>query len=151
MLQMSKSNPFKDKAFLDIKQIWDKKLKDSGFLDIEKLDKRSGEYLLMEWDSHYFQSHYDPLAFEARQEYYLRCNQFLNNHTFTSKTDIQIWQLHSRGLGVRQIAEWLKIRGVKTNKDQVASIVNRLKSLMKEAPKCEKKTSLQLELWSVVT
>jgi hypothetical protein len=116
---------------------WDQKLKDSGFKDVESRDKKTGELRLTAWDSHYFQIRNTPEIFEIKQEYYYKANQFLSSYRFVSHTERHIWEMHSSGFGVRQIADDLKAAGIKTNKDYVATIVTRLKKAMREATKCE--------------
>lgn len=125
-------NPFKTKAFKLLKNEWDKVLEKAGFKDAEKADPKTGEPRLKAWDSHYFHARHFPESFEAKSEYYYQCFHFLHSYNFKSKTDRQVWELHTQGQGLRIIATVLKSQGVETNKDYVATTVNRLKALMKK-------------------
>lgn len=114
-------------------KIWDEKLKQSGFRDIEKRNKK-GELTLAAWESHYFQARHEPEIFEIKQDYYYKATQFLHAHKFKSQTDKHIWEMHSNGHGLRVIAQSLISSGMtRANKDYVATIVNRLKAAMREA------------------
>jgi hypothetical protein len=139
-------NSWKSKEFLDLHKEWNNKLKDADFKDAESYDYRTGEVRLKEWDSFYFQTHNDPEIFLIKQEYYYRAYQFLHQYNWVSKSEQQIWLMHSQGMGVRIISTYLQVRGIKTNKDYIASIVKRLKIVMKEFLKqCEDKILSQSE------
>lgn len=125
---------------LSLLREWDKRLRQSGFRDVESRDKKTGELRLTAWDSYYFKIRNSPDIFEIKQEYYYRAGQFLNSYKFISQTDKHIWEMHSQGIGLRQIAKSLKDLGIRTNKDYVANIVKRLKRAMREATKCENGT-----------
>ena len=126
-----------------LQTLWDKKLKQSGFNDIE----RGGQ--LIQWDSHYFFARYTPEEFEAKHNYYLWASRLTHSHPFQSETDRQIWKLHAEGLGVREIALRLKAKGVKTHKDFVARTIVRIRG--REVTKCKNEISSQLELFSLLT
>lgn len=122
----------KSDELMKLTEIWYQKLKESGFKDIEQLDK-SNEYRLKEWDSCYFHLRNDPDIFDIKREYYYQANQFLHSYSFKSETDRHAWQLHSEGVGFREIAKSLRSKGTRTNKDIVATVIRRLKRAMKEA------------------
>lgn len=82
---------------------WYKKLKDTGFNDIEDTD--SVNEMLKTWDSHYFIYVTTPEQFQARSDYYDRCSTFLNEHKFLTKLDKKIWELHSEGIPLRTAAK----------------------------------------------
>lgn len=119
MLSHHKKAPTDLKA---LQAIWYEKLKDTGFQDIER---RNGE-LLNQWDSAYFQLRYDPETFSAKETYFYRARQFLNEHLFLHPVQEEIWRLHCEGLGVRQIAIHIGAHphlGGATNKDRVAELL----------------------------
>ncbi len=123
---------YKSKYLQKLIAQWDLKLEESGFHDVESRDKKTGELRLSAWDSHYFQIRTTPDVFESKQEYYLQAHHFLNSYKFKTQTEVHIWQMHSEGYGLRQIAQSLRDLGIRTNKDYVATIVIRLKKAMKE-------------------
>lgn len=128
-------------------KIWYEKLTESGFRDIE-----SSPIYLKEWDSHYFQSNFDPLSFENRAEYYRMAEKFTHSHDFPTYLEFKIWELHAQGLSVRDIASSLKedhsphctpahcelfcpfslseLYATRLNKDKVAAIIRRLSAIM---------------------
>lgn len=123
--------------FKTLQLAWYKKLKESGFDDIENISK-SGRELLKKWHSLYFVCRYDPQTFEAKEEYYRRAAQFLHEHRFewipgTSLINFQereVWRLHSDGKPIRTIADIMIQKGHKTNKDYVHAIILRLRDIM---------------------
>jgi hypothetical protein len=115
---------------------WNKKLADSGFKDAETTDK-AGRRQLKQWDSCYFQQRHDFERFQSKASYYLAAYHFLHSHRFLSQTDRHIWQLHAEGYGLRVIATSLVCLGIKTNKDQVATVINRLKRALEATWKKE--------------
>lgn len=144
------TNPFKTKEFSHLRDFWDRKLKESGFKDAERFDKRSGEAMLVAWDSFYFQARNTPVEFEIKHQYYHQAFQFLHSFSFPNKHERHVWQLHCEGVGVREIAKSLIERGIQTNKDSVARVVNHYKALMKEpqTESCKKPNLSQLDLWT---
>lgn len=115
---------FKSKEFLDLKDKWDAKLKDSGFVDIEQDETR-----LINLASNFFRNRFNATKYEAKVEYYQIAGQFLHGHKFKNKTEKLIWALHSDGKSIREIVEALDKEGVKTYKDRIHKI---LKTLSKE-------------------
>lgn len=129
-----------------LRDLWYKKLKKSGFDDIETHD---GKYLKY-WDSHYFQNrkrqmghrpgmtkpkpgghNYGedvPLSaahYLSTQEYFYRAEHFLTEYAFKGATwarDKRFWKLHAEGKSNREIA-----RTCKVDKSMVNKIINRLK------------------------
>lgn len=104
---------FKTKQFKTLQREWYRKLKDSGFDDIEDVD--SPEEYLKAWHSQYFQKRHTPDKFIANQEYYRRTQAFLMHYTFANQLDKQIWKMHSEGRPLRAIAKKLTITVHKTN------------------------------------
>lgn len=82
---------------------WYKKLKQSGFKDIED----SKEDLIVH-HSFDFMSH-DPLRFDSNRRYYELAGQLLNEHPFQDAVQKSIWRLHSEGNQNRAIAKKLKV------------------------------------------
>jgi hypothetical protein len=78
---------------------WYAKLKASGFEDIETGDENSG---LLKTDKRIEEGRGDEYA--ASAEYYRRAGVFLHHHDFASDADRSIWELHSEGVGMNEIA-----------------------------------------------
>lgn len=108
----------------ELEKIWNKKLKDSGFIDIE--DTNSPLRLLKKWHSNYFYRNYSPEVFEARYDYFRITSQFLHYHSFESQLERQVFELHTEGLSYREIGAKMGI-----NKDKVNKIVGKLIEIMK--------------------
>lgn len=118
----------KSKAFRDLKSEWDKKLKDSGFKDIEHPDGR-----LELWTTEFFRNRLNKFgaAFqESKQEYYRLAGQFLYDHPFADDLERSIWELHSEGLSIRDITKALKDKGVKTYRRSVHETLQKLTKTM---------------------
>lgn len=112
----------------DLKESWYKKLKESGFNDIEQ-----DEFRLKQWDSSAARRSLKNRthdSWQSHQEYYILAYQFLNNARFRSKLDKIIWEYHSNGISMRGIAKLLSKVNIKHNKDTVNNIVKRLRKRM---------------------
>ena len=118
-------------AFKKLASVWNKKLKDSGFVDIEDKNGR-----LKLWTSHYFRTRYTPSSFAARQEYYRMAGQFLHTHVFDSPAEKELWRLHSDGLAAITIYRQLKKRRLFIARDAVHKTIHALaKVMLREATK----------------
>jgi hypothetical protein len=95
------------RKFNNLKAKWYKKLKSEGFEDIEK-----DEYNLKEYSSHFALRDKgrasNPIAMEARLEYYSMARRFLQSHRFDCRFDKRTWELHTDGIGIRVIAKRLR-------------------------------------------
>lgn len=96
-----------------LKDKWYKKLKASGFEDIE--DTESPREMLKSWHSTWFFTHSDPLHFKSKHRYFHMCEQFLNFYAFDSHEEKEIWVLHSEGFSVREIAKEVGVCKTKVN------------------------------------
>lgn len=81
---------------------WDKKLKESGFEDIE-----NGLGHLKLWSRSFGVHHPDSARVEAAQEYYSMAGKFLHDYEFTSEMQKTIWEYHANGLSIRDIVKVL--------------------------------------------
>lgn len=100
---------------------WYKVLKQDGFTDIEK-----DEDTLHTWTSTFFKMRHNPILSTAKEEYFRLAGQFLHDYPFETKVDRLIWELHSQGLGVRQISKKLKEDRIRLSKSLVSTIVQRI-------------------------
>lgn len=108
-----------------LKKLWQQKLKDSGFVDIE-----NEKGLLHSWDSFRF-SKIDPNHFEDVQEKYLEATQFPQHYEITNPVERTIWELYSNGRSYREIAKEVKsIHQIPYNKDYVQKVVWKLNSIL---------------------
>lgn len=115
---MSKPDDFKK-----LQDKWYKKLKDSGFEDIEQDEQR-----LKRWDSMYFITRHTSFVgnsakqvagshrklstdqFKSQQEYYQLAGVFLHNHQFKDSKERTIWELHSEGYPTSDIYKVMKAK-----------------------------------------
>lgn len=105
---------------------WYKKLKDSGFKDIEY----AGGGIKASYSRAYGDK--NTVVREAREEYYYMAYHFLHSHAFKSELEKVIWEYHTNGLSVREIAKVLtKAKIKKMGKDSVWYVVRRLDSVMR--------------------
>ncbi len=123
---------FKSKEFKDLSKEWAKKLKKSGFEDIETSDGN-----LRVYDSYkLFQSGprhcMTPDWIAAKESYYRSAEHFLNRHVFNSPVERKIWALHSEGVSIRNILKVVKSKSI-TNKSIVHQIVRKLVKEMKDS------------------
>lgn len=83
----------KSKEFKELQKEWYKKLKDSGFRDVEKNERE----LIAP-------SEIAPETFEETVAYYRMARRFLEDHDFVSPFNAAVWFLHCEGLSAREIA-----------------------------------------------
>lgn len=121
--------PAKKSEYQKQRDIWYKKLEESGFEDAERLDGT-----LKSWSSKFcrFANKTSIDTWEAKAAYYRMSESFLTNHKFETELDRVIWEYHANALSVRDIATTLGKIGIKTNKDAVLAVVKRLEAVMKK-------------------
>lgn len=103
-----------------------------GFVDIER-----DEYTLKSPTAKFFKRRHGLVIsgrWKANLEYYLMASHFLNTYTFDKKRDEIIWEYHSLGISVRNIADLINELGVfKTNRTCVHHSIKKTKNLMYRA------------------
>ena len=109
------------KELQKLKAEWNQKLKDSGFEDIEDSQER-----LHRWHNNDFRR-IDLDFYNARKQYFEDAQEFLNWYEFNSPEDKIVWELHTAGLPIRQIAE-------KTNRSK--SAIGRTIKRLRREQKC---------------
>lgn len=109
---------------------WYKKLKDSGFNDIE--DVNSKKQWLKRWDDYYFRRRFNKTTFEARECYFQAAVDMLNTHKF-SRLGRMIWKRHAEGMEVREIGRDLGIP-----KSTVMDIISTIRKELLNADKVKK-------------
>lgn len=105
---------------------WYKKLKNSGFDDIENEDGR-----LRTGANNNIENIQTVDSFENRQEYYRLVGHFLHEHQFKSAFDRIVWQLHGEGKSTREIVAHLKSKNFKVYSDKVNKAILALRKAMK--------------------
>lgn len=107
-----------------LQNIWYRKLKSSGFKDIEgdyDIAITSGVLSIKRFQD---RNSYD--SFKNKERYYQLAGHFLHENTFDSDLHKNIWELHSEGLSYRDISEKIKV----LQKTQICKIVKTLKEQM---------------------
>ena len=114
---------YKTQKFKTLQEKWYKKLKDTGFNDIE-----SDENTLKRWEGHAFvKSRYQVATFESKQKYFALAGQFLNECKFETRKHKIIWEMHCDGKSTREIEKELKRRKiVNPSRDVVNKIVRKI-------------------------
>lgn len=138
-------NPYKTKKFAALKKTWYGKLKKSGFEDAEgennaltnwhgqifmadcKVD--SGDILPTQESRHAVVRTF----WQAKEIYYRIAGQFLHEHQFKNWVEKKIWELHSKGVPVREIVRELRSRKQNTYKDKVQTTITKLRKEMKDS------------------
>lgn len=116
------------REFKKLNKKWQKKLKDSGFNDLEEMGT-NGTIRLKSWANSIFarSKHHNSTQREATTEYYRLAGLFLHDYEFEDEEDKLIWELHSQGLSRHSIE---KRCGVSTERNR--AIVKRLVVEMKK-------------------
>lgn len=106
---------------------WDKKLKNSGFEDIEQRDEN-----LKRWDSYFFKLKVkgNSVLQESKEIYFRLAGQFLYENAFESVEERRIWEMHCNGVSMRGIVSALKKKGHKSYKFKVQTTIERLADKM---------------------
>lgn len=93
--------------FKKLQKSWYKKLAKKGFNDIEHDEnhlKLSTERFVTRDGGAYA----NPTLTKAKFEYYNNCRKFSNEYKFKNKTEKKIFELHSEGVSIRDIAAKIK-------------------------------------------
>ncbi len=113
------------KEFKKLQAKWYKKLKNSGFEDIE--DTKG---YLKEWSSKYLKKSNGGVKAKAKEEYYRLTGQFLYDHKFESPLEKRIWRMHAEGMSGESITAILKAKKVNIYHNKVKRIIKNLANLM---------------------
>ncbi len=140
MPKLPTNNPkkqFNSKEFNELKNDWNKKLKETGFEDAE-CTLKNGHTLLKQWHSSYFKSpshgFKDPELYALKADYFYYATQFLHTESFAYHWEREIWALHTEGWGVREIAKKLQEKGItgSFSRNSIWKILGELKAQMSE-------------------
>lgn len=124
---------YQTKKFKQLNAKWaDKIAKDKqpdgkpAFKDIEH-----DEDTLSAYSSRYLK--YPTYVWDLKSAYYSLCESFLQKYEFESNYERIVWEYHTNGLGVREIAKILrKLKYRKKGQFPVWKTVHRLESIMKQ-------------------
>lgn len=120
---------FNSRQFKALKDSWYKKLKKSGFNDIETADgalKKSHTDLFS-----VYHADYGSIYLEAKEEYFRLARQLLHDYKFSTPQQKLVWQLHSEGLSIRTIIKVLKSKNYPGYRDLVHGIIKKLSKEMR--------------------
>ena len=94
---------YQTKEFVKLQREWTKKLKESGFSDLEKKegDKLPGQFYVGREIKR-------PERISSSLEYYTQASKFLWDFQFKTENERKIWFYHSEGYTVRQIATFMR-------------------------------------------
>lgn len=109
---------------------WYRKLKKSGFDDIEQ-----DEFYLKKWSNRFenLASSNDPDHwYKPKQEYYYYAEHFLNEYEFTSPVQRIIWEYHVNGISMRNTAKLLKKIKIDISHETVRKVLKPLVKQMKQ-------------------
>jgi len=107
-----------------LKAVWDKKLKKSGFVDIE-----SENGMLKRWSIKFILDAKRPSVL-YRDEYYRYASHYLFEYKFKCRQDKQIWRFHTEGYSLRETAAKMGLKF-----DQVRRVVDKVKASLFESIK----------------
>lgn len=107
------------KEFKKLQQEYDDRLAEAGFHDIE--DRNSPRENLKTWDSHTFRK-IDPIVAEAIRDYFSAAQALLHEREFRSELEKRIWELHSKGLQLMEIA-----KETRQDRQKIYRVVKRIK------------------------
>jgi hypothetical protein len=118
------------KEFVELQEQWYKKLKDSGFNDIEQ-----DENYLLTSAYNMFNPNRNKVGsiqgvvdrMNSKAEYYRLAGHFLHEFKFPTELEKEIWDLHSQGISHRNIILKLKQKGVKLGKFDIWLKLSNLK------------------------
>jgi hypothetical protein len=120
-----------------LQEIWNKKLKDSGFKDIESPSFQFHGHMFTPIiknvltparDGKKQYSRLTPASKTAREQYYRLAGHFLYEYEGFTPTTKKIWELHAQGETVRDIADKLSPKGPK--RSSVFYIIKKLSKIM---------------------
>lgn len=107
--------------FIQLKALWYKRLKDSGFKDIETFNG-----YIKDWPSQRIQRDFTPERIQEKLDYFRAASQLFWEHKFDTALQKKIWELHCEGKSYREIAEDLRNKKNKLNKDNVQLVISKL-------------------------
>ena len=123
---MKALNVFETSEFKKLEREWTKKLKASGFVDIENRDNGNiihSELIILN----------DSCA--GHDDYYQYCHDILRDFPFRRELDRVIFERHAEGCSLREIEEWLENQalGMTLSHQAINNVIDKIKSEYKRA------------------
>jgi hypothetical protein len=121
-MRLRKRPKVEKREFKTLQRQWYKKLKESGFNDLE-IDNKfifSGQYagkLAFVYDE-------NPLAWESKEEYFRQACAYVLKHKFTKPVEKAIFKLHSEGAEKPEIVQALRPKYPKLTYAQVRRFID---------------------------
>jgi hypothetical protein len=115
-MQALRMDPRKSKDFKTIERDWYRKLKETGFEDIE--DTSRPDRMLKSWHS-FRHRKFSTLQIDCVKTYYDNADELLTQGRFSSREIEQIWAFHCEGLSCREIER-------RINRFKKKSMINRI-------------------------
>jgi hypothetical protein len=124
-------------SYAELRKVWYKRLKKSGFVDIEAndYDLKNPSYRYAHLDRRaQFTMQQAKIHWAAKQEYYYLANHFLSDYKFSDLRERNIWEYHSNGVSVRSIVDILNKlpKRKKVTRDKIWKIIRNLSKIMKQ-------------------
>lgn len=111
---------YNTKEFEALHKEWQKKLEDSGFVDVEQADGH-----LKQYHASLFRRKKTKTFNSTKKEYYRIAGQFLHMHRFKNQLEHDIWSAHCVGKSFREIGEVKNI-----SEQKVRRTVERIRKIM---------------------
>jgi hypothetical protein len=112
----------KKQELRNLEQLWDRILRASGFIDIEK--KIGEDRVLIQHASNAYRQA-DEVVRENKALYYQKLNEKMYEHRFSSEIEKRIMQRTSEGWLIKDILAELKRRGVKIHRQTIGYTIRR--------------------------
>jgi len=113
------------KSFKVLLTTWNRKLKSSGFDDIEQESKTGEERVLKQRSARKCFSQADDFEREMTLEYYLLLGHLVQNTIFPNDLEQSVMIRHSEGAKVTEIVDEISSKGIRRHKDTVMHIIRR--------------------------
>jgi hypothetical protein len=95
---------YQSKEFRALQAEWYKKLKESGFVDIEEIPPHCPDHPRLKEYARSSAKRLNP----ANEHYFTQCRFFLCHGHFASSEARKVWELHSEGVSFRKMVPLLK-------------------------------------------
>lgn len=119
------------KKYLQEKEVWYEKLRESGFKDVESFTYRDHSQVGLK-NQKSGQHRISELDYEIRVEFYRRASQFYWDFTFPDETTKHMWELFSEGKTYREIASQVGMKHVTVFRRIRAIIQNEFRQYQNE-------------------
>lgn len=116
---------WRKKNFKDIYKEWNKKLKDSGFEDVEEDSKDTKEERLLKQKSTNAYRQASELERESRLDYFCFVGYLAHNTVFPTDLEKLVMIRHSEGAMIKNIVDEIASRGISRDRKTIRHIIRR--------------------------